>query len=139
MVSITSTGVGTTWATSPWANTETREPPSVTSTAVREMLGADDPPTAIFASQNLVTVGAVRALRALGRSREIALVGFDDFALAELVDPPVTVVAQDPRSLGAAAADLLLRRIAGETGPPQEIVIPTELVVRGSGEIPPPT
>jgi LacI family transcriptional regulator len=103
--------------------------------AALALLSLPDPPTAIFGSQNLVTVGVVKALRATGQSHAIAVVGFDDFALADLVDPPITVVAQNAAALGTAAAELLLARLGGDASPPRSIVIPTELIQRGSGEI----
>ncbi len=103
--------------------------------AVVAVLRAPDPPTAIFAAQNLITIGAVRALRRLGRHRQVALVGFDDFPLADLLDPAITVVAQDPARMGRTAAGALFERIDGHDGPPREIRIPTTLIPRGSGEI----
>lgn len=96
------------------------------------------PPTAIFAGQNLVTMGAIRALRELDLQRRIALVGFDDFLLADLLEPAVTVVAQDPRRIGQVAAELLFDRMDGNSAPSRSVVVPTTLVVRGSGEIPAP-
>jgi LacI family transcriptional regulator len=103
--------------------------------AVRQLLTLADPPTALFTSQNLVTVGAVRALHSLGLQHEIALVGFDDLLLAELLDPGITVVAQDPTRIGTLAAERLFSRLDGDTGPEQTLVVPTSLLVRGSGEI----
>jgi LacI family transcriptional regulator len=100
------------------------------------VLRGPDPPTAIFAAQNLITIGAVRALRRLGRHFSVALIGFDDFPLADLLDPPVTVVAQDPARMGRTAATALFERIDGLDEPPREIRIPTTLIPRGSGEIP---
>ena len=76
----------------------------------------------------------------LFRSRlhhEIALVGFDDFPLADLLEPAVTVIAQDPALIGATAARALFDRIDGDTRPPREFWIPTALIRRGSGELPP--
>lgn len=108
-----------------------------TESAVMSLFGRQHPPTALFTSQNLVTVGAVRALRRLGLHREVALVGFDDFPLADLLEPALTVVAQDPVMMGRTAAKVLFGRIDGDTGPPQEIWIPTTLIRRGSGELPP--
>lgn len=105
--------------------------------AATAMLTLSDPPTALFTAQNLVTIGAVKALRSLGRQHEVAMVGFDDFLLSELLDPPVTVVAQDPEAIGRAAAEQLFRRIDGDAGPFTVQVVPTRLVVRGSGEISP--
>jgi len=103
--------------------------------AVVAVLRGAHPPTAIFAAQNLITIGVVRALRRLGRHRTVALVGFDDFPLADLLEPAVTVVAQDPARMGRTAAGALFERIDGRDGPPREIRIPTTLIPRGSGEI----
>ena len=99
-------------------------------------LQGPDHPTALFTAQNLITMGAVRALRAIGRHHEIALVGFDDFSLADLLEPAVTVVAQDPRGMGHLAAEILFRRMADSTEPVATHVIPSQVIARGSGEIP---
>ena len=107
--------------------------------AVLALVHRPQPPTALFTSQNLVTIGAVRALRRLGLHRSVALVGFDDFPLADLLDPAVTVIAQDPATMGRTAAHALFRRIDGDTSPPQEFWIPTRLIRRGSGELRPGT
>jgi len=107
--------------------------------ATTALLRGADPPTALFTAQNLVTIGALKALRRLGLQREVALVGFDDFLLADLLDPPVTVVAQDPHTMGEWAAKRLFRRTDGDASPFTTEVVPTRLVVRGSGEIAPPT
>jgi LacI family transcriptional regulator, galactose operon repressor len=105
--------------------------------AIRDLMLADNPPTALFTAQNLVTIGAIRALRAAGRQHDVALVGFDDVVLGDVVEPGVTVVAQDPYALGRHAAELLFSQMADGDGESRLIVVPTELVVRGSGEIPP--
>lgn len=104
--------------------------------ATRELLLAPDPPTALFAGQNLITIGAIRALRELGRQREVALVGFDDVVLGDLVEPGITVVAQDPYELGRRAGELLFARLGGLDAAPRFEVVPTRLIARGSGEIP---
>ncbi len=106
--------------------------------AVTALLSGPRPPTALFTAQNMVTVGAVRALRRMGLEHVVALVGFDDFPLADLLSPGVTVVAQDPAAIGRIAAGLLFSRIAGDAGPPRTRLVPTTLVRRGSGELPPP-
>jgi LacI family transcriptional regulator len=106
--------------------------------AAEAMMRLPVPPTALFASNDLVTMGTVDALySARQRHGSVALVGFDEFALADKLNPPVTVVAQDPGAIGATAAQLLFGRIAGDTSPPREVVLLTRLVVRGSGEIAP--
>ncbi len=104
----------------------------------RELLGGDDPPTAVFTSQNLITIDAVRALHDLGLARSVALVGFDDVVLGDVVDPGLTVLAQDPAGLGRRAAELLFSRLDGAEGPTQRIVLAPALIARGSGELPGP-
>lgn len=98
---------------------------------------AGEGPTAIFAGRNDLAVGAVRALRALGLGGRVAVVGFDDFPLADLLDPPMTVIRQNVAQMGAEVGRLLFSRIAGDTSPPRRVVIEPTLVVRGSGEIRP--
>jgi LacI family transcriptional regulator, galactose operon repressor len=105
--------------------------------ATRELLASAHPPTALFTGQNLVTIGAIHALRALGRSNDIALVGFDDIPMGDVLQPAVTVVAQDPRASGQRAAELLFERVDGHAGPSRTVVVPTTLIPRGSGEIAP--
>jgi LacI family transcriptional regulator len=100
------------------------------------LLIQDDPPTAIFCANNRITVGALRVLYR-GGSRGVALVGFDDFELAVMLEVPVTVVAYDPAELGQRAAELLCARIDGDERPPQRVVVPTHLVQRGSGKVKP--
>ncbi len=103
----------------------------------RGLLALDEPPTAIFSAQNLITMGTVRALREVGLAHSIALVGYDDFALADLLEPAVTVVAQDARAIGHLAAELLFRRMSSWSEPTDTYVVPSRLITRGSGEIPP--
>lgn len=105
--------------------------------AALELLASDDPPTAIFSSQNLVTFGVMRALKELGASKRVALVGFDDFTLADMMEPGITVIAQHPERIGKLAAERLLARIDGDRVAPTTYIVPSELIVRGSGEIPP--
>jgi len=105
--------------------------------AVDELLALPDPPTALFTSQNLLTIGGVRALRRAGLERRIALIGFDDVALADIVEPAISVVAQDPQAMGQVAAELLFRRLDGDTSPSVHHVMPVNLIARGSGEISP--
>jgi len=95
------------------------------------------PPTALFTGQNLITIGAFRALRKLALHNEVALVGFDDILLADLLEPGITVIAQDPAAIGRAAAELLFRRLDGDHSPSVHHVVPTRLITRGSGEVRP--
>lgn len=105
--------------------------------SVTALLGRPDPPTALFTAQNMVTIGAVRGLRRLGLEHTVAVVGFDDFQLADMLSPGVSVVAQEPAEIGRIAAELLFARIAGDASPPVVRLVPTTLVRRGSGEIAP--
>jgi LacI family transcriptional regulator len=106
--------------------------------ATAELLTGSSPPTALFSGQNLVTIGTVRALRAAGMQHRTALIGFDDFALADLLEPSISVIAQDPASIGKLATEILFRRINGDTSPAEVCVVPTRLIARASGAIPPP-
>ncbi|MEU8813595.1 LacI family DNA-binding transcriptional regulator [Actinoplanes sp. NPDC048796] len=98
--------------------------------AVQELLALDPPPTAIFTTNNRLTTGALRGMRDL--REQPALVGFDDFDLADVLG--TTVVAHDMTALGREAARLAHERISGHTGPARTIVISTSIIARGSGE-----
>ncbi|WP_405737362.1 LacI family transcriptional regulator [Streptomyces sp. NBC_01537] len=108
---------------------------------LERMLAGPEPITALFAGNNRITVTAVRVLYEGDRDRDgpgqVALVGFDDFELADLLRPGVTVVAQDPALLGLTAARLLFQRLDGASGEPARVELPCRLIARGSGEIPP--
>ena len=99
--------------------------------AVAAVLAAPEPPTAVLASNGIVGLGTRAALPA-----HVALVSFDDFLLAPQLHPAVTVIAQDPVAMGTTAAHLLFSRIHGDESPPRTVILPTQLIPRGSGEIP---
>jgi LacI family transcriptional regulator len=105
--------------------------------AVHGLLQLDHPPTALFTSHYLLTVGTIRALHDLRLHETVALIGFDDIVLADLVRPGITVMAQDPTRLGTLAAERLFARLDGDVSAVQTVVVPAELIARGSGEIPP--
>ncbi|MFD8599214.1 LacI family DNA-binding transcriptional regulator [Kitasatospora sp. NPDC059646] len=102
--------------------------------AVRRLTGGPDAVTALFTANNRVTLAALHHLPA---DRRPAVVGFDDLELADLLTPALTVVAQNPAALGALAAERLFARLAGDTGAPARLEVPTALIARGSGEIRP--
>ncbi|WP_460605595.1 LacI family DNA-binding transcriptional regulator [Jatrophihabitans fulvus] len=102
--------------------------------AVRDLLALPAPPTALFTTNNRITVGALRTLR--GTDRPPALVGFDDFELADLLG--VTVVAHSPEAMGELGAERLLARLHGTSDPSFDDRLPVRLIPRGSGERPPP-
>jgi LacI family transcriptional regulator len=105
---------------------------------VHRLMRSPAPPTALFTSQNLVTIGAIRALHQLGLQQRVAIVGFDDLVLADVLKPGITVIAQDPARIGAIAAERLFARLDGDTAAPQTVIVPSRLITRGSGEISPP-
>ena len=90
--------------------------------------------TAIVCGSDLMALGAVRALRTLGRRvpAEVSVVGYDDSALIAFTDPPLTTVRQSVQAMGSAAVRALLDEIAGLPAPRAEYVFRPELVVRGS-------
>ncbi|GAA3213216.1 LacI family DNA-binding transcriptional regulator [Dactylosporangium siamense] len=106
--------------------------------AVTGMFGTATAPTALVTAQNWLTIGARRALVDLGLHHTVAHVGFDDFPLADMLDPPVSVIAQDPAEMGRRAALLLVSRLDGDDGPVEAVTLRTRYIARGSGELPPP-
>ncbi len=102
--------------------------------AALDLLRREPRPTAVFTANNFMTVGTLLAARELGLRipEDVALVGFDDLDWTTLVDPPLTAISQPVADLGRAVGARLLARIAGDTGPPRRLRLPTELIVRGS-------
>lgn len=99
------------------------------------MLDAVPQPSAIFAANDLMALGAMATLRRRGRRvpQDVAVVGFDDIPEARRVTPPLTTVSQFQKQLGQRAADFLLDRIEGATGPGRSEESPFQLIVRDSG------
>ena len=106
--------------------------------ATLRLLDSSSPPTALFTSQNLVTIGTIRALRARGLHNRIALFGFDDIPLGDMIEPGVSVVAQNPYEIGRVAAARVFARLDGDDSPFSTVVVPSALIHRGSGDIAPP-
>ena len=101
----------------------------------KKALVASPKPTALFAANNFVAIGAIRALQEhdLRIPEDIALVAFDDIPLALNINPYLTVANQPAREMGKQAARLLLERIKGEVDRPcQQILLPTEMIIRAS-------
>lgn len=101
---------------------------------LERLLSDSDPITAILTGNALASLGVVKALRNLKRT-DIAMVAFDDFPMADSLNPPVTVTRQDPVMMGQRAFELLMERVAGEDGPGRRVILPTSFVARGSGEM----
>ena len=116
------------------------ECPNATSAAAatRDLLAGNgsDGPTALLSAATRCSLGVVPTLHAIGRT-DIALVCFGDFAMADLLQPGVTVVDHSAEAVGAAAAARLAERIADPDLPATTIHVPVRLIPRGSGEVRP--
>jgi len=108
-------------------------------TAAAVLLDAPRRPTAILACSDYIAIGVMKTVRALGLDipRDLSLVGFDDMAFAELVDPPLTTVRQPVGEMGRLAVRHLLALLDGGDAPPPETRLPVRLVIRHSVAPPP--
>lgn len=102
--------------------------------ATRQLLTLDEPPTAIFASNDLMAIGAICAASELKLRipQDVAIIGCDDIALASFTNPRLTTVAQPKREMGAIAVEMLVERIKDKDNLPARRVLPTALVLRDS-------
>jgi LacI family transcriptional regulator len=106
--------------------------------AALEVFALEPAPTALISGNNLITIGAVHALQRLGIRERTALIAFDDLELADLLQPALTVIAQDTVALGTAAAAHLFARLREPGAAFARTSVSVRLVPRGSGEIPAP-
>jgi DNA-binding LacI/PurR family transcriptional regulator len=104
--------------------------------AARRLLRRRDRPTALFAANDPMAVGALDAALELNLSvpRDLSIVGFDNTVIATHVNPALTTVARPYREMGAAAARLLVEALGSPPGqrPVRQVDLPTELVIRDS-------
>ncbi|WP_455824723.1 LacI family DNA-binding transcriptional regulator [Pseudomonas graminis] len=102
--------------------------------ATAQLLALPEPPTAIMAGNNLMTLGAMQALRDANIEvpQQMALVGFDDFDWADFFVPRLTLIAQPVKALGAQAVHRLLQRMAAPDAPTQSLRLAPTLQVRNS-------
>lgn len=106
----------------------------------RQALMSNPRPTAIFACNNFVAIGAMRALQAAGLRvpEDISVVAFDDLPEAITIDPFFTVAAQPAYEMGQQATRLLLSRLLdNDLSAPQDVVLPIDIIVRKSSGKPP--
>ena len=107
----------------------------------RQALALTPRPTALFAANNFIAIGAMRAVREAGLNVpcDVSIATFDDVPESMVIEPFFTVMSQPAYDMGRQATELLLQRLLGE-GPqePQEILLPTELIVRRSTARPAP-
>lgn len=103
--------------------------------AAKELLALSPRPSAIFAANDLMAMGALMHIRTLGLRvpEDIAIVGFDDIPAAAIVHPPLTTIAQYPELLGSRAAELVIERLDSNSGlPGRREETPFDLVIRES-------
>ena len=102
--------------------------------AMRTLLSCAQPPRAVFAANDQMAIGAIDAARSQGLSvpHDVAIAGFDDLPVAAYIDPTLTTVRRSVRESGELAVQLLVRRIEEPDAPVEQIVLPTELVIRRS-------
>lgn len=102
--------------------------------AARSLLERRDAPAAIFACNDLMALGALRAAAESGRQvpADLAIVGFDDIELASYTSPPLTTIAQPKADLGRLAVQWLIEHIADKSRPARRELLPTRLIVRGT-------
>ena len=102
--------------------------------ATREVLALTPRPTALFSFNNMLAVGALRALRetSVAVPADLSLITFDDMDLFPFVDPPITAIAQPAYQIGAEAARTLISTLSGDQFVPREVVLPTVFRSRSS-------
>ena len=103
---------------------------------IGRMMDGPGAPTAVFTANNLTTRHALCAFSRLHLRipKDVAFIGFDDFEMADIFNPPITVIRQPIRELGRVGAELLVARMEGRdvVPPGKPIVLPVELIVRES-------
>ena len=108
--------------------------------SARDLLAKESCITALFVANNLMTLGALDAIRERGLKipDDISIVGFDDMPWAMLLQPPLTAIAQPTYDLGKQAAELLIERLQKTDKPVDHLRLNTQLVIRGSTSKPRP-
>jgi LacI family transcriptional regulator len=106
--------------------------------AMNRLLSLPEPPTAVFASNDEMAFGAMRALKGHGLCvpDDVSLVGFDDVPMAQYTSPPLTTVRQPMRDMGCQAVEMLLTQIRRDRLEQPGVVVPTRLIVRESSGSP---
>ncbi len=91
-------------------------------------------PSAIFAGNDLIAIGTIKALRELGFEvpKDISVMGFDDIELSKNFDPPLTTIRVPKRRMGSLAVEMLINKIQGREEIPVKIILPVELSIRDS-------
>jgi LacI family transcriptional regulator len=98
------------------------------------LLAMDFPPTAIFALNDLMAIGALRAATEAGLRvpEDLAVIGYDDIEFACFTNPPLSTIAQPKDEVGSQATEILVKRISEKDGEKHRLVLPPRLIIRGS-------
>jgi LacI family transcriptional regulator len=107
-------------------------------TGFSHLVNLKDPPSAIFCSNDLMAIGALRAAADMGVGipEAVSIVGYDDIRLASFVNPRLTTIHQPIHRVGKTAAELLLRLLSGQPERPRQVMLQPQLIVRKSCEAP---
>lgn len=102
--------------------------------AVKRLLSCKERPTAIFASTDMMAIGALKEIQESGLNvpKDISLIGFDDIPLASLVTPSLTTIHAPSNEMGVEATRLLIRQIEGESVSRTKLILETKLMTRES-------
>ena len=102
--------------------------------AMRALLALPEPPTAVFAAADMMAIAAIRVAQAAGLRvpQDVAIVGFDDIDIAQLLNPALTTIRQDKLGLGLTAARAIVEQIENREVTPPVLTLPVELIVRAS-------
>ena len=104
---------------------------------MKRLMGLDDPPTAIFSSNNMMTLGCLQYLteHRLQIGEDIAVIGFDDIAMLRIIDYKLSVVHRSEFEMGQTAMHILLKKLRKEVVEREEVILPVELILRGSEKL----
>ncbi|GAA0287234.1 LacI family transcriptional regulator [Gracilibacillus halotolerans] len=102
--------------------------------AMNRLLALDEVPTAVFASGDIMAMGAIKAIKDAGLTvpDDVSIVGFDDIELAKHITPSLTTIRQNTELIGKKAADLLINQINNKDEDYSAVMLPVELIVRES-------
>lgn len=106
--------------------------------AMRELLSLREPPTAVFAANDIIAIGAMQTAQAMGwrLPEQISIIGMDNIYAAATTSPPLTTIAKPKYEIGVRAADMLLARLGGDDSPARHIQLACTLIERGSTAAP---
>jgi LacI family transcriptional regulator, galactose operon repressor len=104
----------------------------------RELLERGEQFTAVFAANDLLALDCIKTLKAAGLRcpRDISVIGFNDMPYADQFNPPLTTIRFSHYDIGRTAAEMLIGQLRGDRHGARRLVLPTELVVRGSTAAP---